>query len=212
MTSVIRPPAAVPRETPFGPLTIGYDDTVLRPRQWTAAQARWAATLLRGLGEGPVLELCAGVGHIGLLAVHGTGRPLVAVDASPTACAWLRHNAEQNEIAVDVREAPLHDALRPDERFPLVIADPPWVPHDEIGRFPEDPVLAIDGGADGLDLARDCVDVAAAHLRPGGALLLQLGTVDQADRLRPYWQQAGLTERGRDVVPERGVVVALHAG
>jgi len=213
MTSAIpvtQPCAASPRETPFGPLTIGYDDTVLHPRQWTALQSRWAASLLEGAPNGPILELCAGVGHIGLLAAHRTGRPLVAVDASPTACAWLRRNAERNRIAVDVREAALEAALGPDERFPLVIADPPWVPHDEIDRFPEDPATAIDGGPDGLDLARACVDVGSAHLDRGAPLVLQLGTPEQAERLRPHWEAAGLGEDGQQVVPGRGVVLALR--
>ena len=46
--------------------------------------------------------------------------------------------------------------LDPHERFAVVIADPPWVPRADTGRYPEDPVLAIDGGDDGLDLARAC--------------------------------------------------------
>ncbi|WP_377325566.1 methyltransferase [Pimelobacter simplex] len=195
----------------FGPLAIEYDETVLRPRRWTVAQGRWAATLLPALPPGPVLELCAGAGQIGLLAVHGTRRALVAVDASPTACAWARHNAASNGLRADVREASLSDALRPDESFPLVIADPPWVPHDDIGRHPDDPVTAIDGGPDGLDVARQCVELAAAHLAPGGSVLLQLGTNEQADRLGQAWGSVGLTEHSRYVVPGRGVVVHLRA-
>ncbi|WP_418061670.1 methyltransferase domain-containing protein [Pimelobacter simplex] len=195
----------------FGPLAIEYDETVLRPRRWTVAQGRWAATLLPALPPGPVLELCAGAGQIGLLAVHGTRRTLVAVDASPTACAWARHNATSNGLRADVREASLGDALGPDESFPLVIADPPWVPHDDIGRHPDDPVTAIDGGPDGLDVARQCVDLAAAHLAPDGSVLLQLGTNEQADRLGPAWGRVGLTEHSRYVVPGRGVVVHLRA-
>ncbi|AJR18011.1 methyltransferase [Pimelobacter simplex] len=195
----------------FGPLAIEYDETVLRPRRWTVAQGRWAATLLPALPPGPVLELCAGAGQIGLLAVHGTRRTLVAVDASPTACAWARHNAASNGLRADVRETSLSDALQPDESFPLVIADPPWVPHDDIGRHPDDPVTAIDGGPDGLDVARQCVDLAAAHLAPGGSVLLQLGTNEQADRLGQAWGRVGLTEHSRYVVPGRGVVVHLRA-
>jgi len=199
-----------PRLRAFGPLSIAYDATVLRPRGWTVAQGRWAAALLDDLPPGPVLELCCGAGHIGLLAVHGTGRRLVAVDASPAACRWTRLNAERNGLAVEVREARLQEALLPGESFPLVVADPPWVPHDEVDRYPEDPVLAIDGGIDGLDLARACVEVAARHLRPDGALLLQLGTNGQAERLRPRWQRAGLAEIGRYVVPGRGLVLCLR--
>ena len=51
-------------------LEISYDQRVLEPRPWTAAQSRWASSLFRVLPPGPVLELCAGAGHIGLLAVR----------------------------------------------------------------------------------------------------------------------------------------------
>ena len=64
----------------FGGLRIEYDARVLAPRAWTAAQSRWAAELIRTAPPGPVLELCAGAGHIGLLAVTLAPRPLVCVD------------------------------------------------------------------------------------------------------------------------------------
>ena len=69
----------------FGSLSIQFDDRVLRPRRWTTAQSAWASALLDGAPEGPVLELCAGVGHIGLLAMTGQSRPLVLVDSSQIA-------------------------------------------------------------------------------------------------------------------------------
>ena len=169
----------------FGSLLIAFDERVLRPREWTTAQSAWAADLLVSAPEGPVLELCAGAGQIGLLAVVGSGRRLVCVDASEVACEFARTNADAAGVAdrVEVRHARLEQALGPDEVFPLVIADPPWVPREATGRFPEDPLSAIDGGSDGLDVARACLEVIAAHLAPGGSALLQLGTAEQAAAL-----------------------------
>lgn len=169
----------------FGSLRIAFDDRVLRPRGWTTAQSAWAAELLDSVPDGPVLELCAGAGQIGLLAVVGSGRRLVCVDANELACEFALANATAAglEDRVEVRHALLEEALLPEERFPLVIADPPWVPRAETGRFPEDPLTAIDGGSDGLDIARACLDVIAGHLVPGGSALLQLGTAAQATAL-----------------------------
>ena len=82
---------------------------------------------------------------------------------------------------VEVRTQGVEDAARDARRYVLVIADPPWVPSAETGRFPEDPLRAIDGGADGTDLALACARTAAAVLEPGGLLLLQLGTGAQVD-------------------------------
>ena len=196
----------------FGSLRIAFDDRVLRPRPWTTAQSAWAAELLASVPAGPVLELCAGAGHIGLLAVVGSGRRLVCVDANPVACEFARANAETAGVAdsVEVRNARLQDALSPDEVFPLVIADPPWVPQAETGRFPEDPLSAIDGGADGLDIARACLQVIAAHLVPGGSAVLQLGTVAQASTLAA---ERPLADGDLSVVEvrehERGVLVRI---
>src|SRR3954470_22156804 len=80
----------------FGDLPIEYDDRVLEPRAWTALQAEWAADLLEEAPPGPVLELCSGAGHIGLLAVSRQRRRLVCVDdsaaatprATPSAISW----------------------------------------------------------------------------------------------------------------------------
>jgi release factor glutamine methyltransferase len=170
----------------FGPLTIAFDERVLRPREWTAAQSAWAADLMTSAPDGPVLELCSGAGHIGLLAVLLSSRPLVCVDASSVACDYARANASAAGIAdrVEVREGRLEEAVRDDERFPVVIADPPWVPRNETGQFPEDPLTAIDGGDDGLDVARAVLAVIDRHLAPGGSAVLQLGTTAQVDVLK----------------------------
>lgn len=171
------------RSLPFGPLTISWHEGVLEPRPWTAAQSRWAAELAEELPEGPLLELCSGAGHIGLLAAYLARRPLVCVDVSPEACALTRLNADAAGVAVDVREGPMDAVLREGERFGLVIADPPWVSTQEVVTYPEDPVLAIDGGPDGLAIARLCLEVADAHLAEDGLLVLQLGDEAQAAAL-----------------------------
>ena len=161
----------------FGELDIEYDERLLTPREWTLAQSDWAGELMPLLPEGPVVELCSGAGHIGLHAVLASPRRLVCVDDDEVACSYARRNAEAAGLAdrVEVRNAGLEDALAPGERFALVIADPPWVPTDAVGRFPHDPVPAIDGGADGLHLVRRCLAVAGAHVLPGGSVLLQVG-------------------------------------
>jgi methylase of polypeptide subunit release factors len=192
---VRRDPQVDPRRRPvndlredhlaFAGLTIAFDDRVLRPRPWTAEQARWAAELLGDLPPGPVLELCCGVGQLGLAAVVDTDRSLVCVDLDATAAAYAAQNARTAglEDRVEVRRGRFQEVVRADERFPLVIADPPWVASVETGRVPQDPLLAIDGGADGLTVARACLDTIEEHLGTGGAALLQLGSVEQVAAL-----------------------------
>lgn len=170
----------------FDKLVIEFDERVLRPRPWTVEQSQWAAEILDWHApDGPVLELCSGAGQIGLLTAALTARPLVCVDVNPVACEFARRNAAVAglESLVEVREGRIDEAVRPEERFALVLADPPWVPRDQVGRYPEDPTLAIDGGSDGLELARTCLRTAVTHVLPGGTVLLQLGTRRQATAL-----------------------------
>jgi methylase of polypeptide subunit release factors len=175
-------PTTPPRETmDFGGLQIAFDDRVLRPRTWTANQSRWAAELLPGLPEGDVLELCSGAGQIGLLAVAESTRRLVCVDVNPVAAELTRANAATAGIEdrLEMREGRIDEVLAAGETFPLIIADPPWVRRSDTQRFPEDPLLAIDGGDDGLEVVRVCLRAIVAHLDDDGVALLQLGPGDQ---------------------------------
>lgn len=172
----------------FGSLDIRFDDSVLRPRPWTIAQSLWAVELSVEVPPGAVLELCAGVGHIGLVLASLVTRDIVLVDVDVNACAHARANALTAGITdrVDVRNGSVDEVLAADERFAVILADPPWVPSEETMRFPLDPLLAIDGGKDGLDLARLCVEVIGHHLAAGGAAILQLGHASQASDMSDY--------------------------
>jgi methylase of polypeptide subunit release factors len=201
------------RSIEIGGLTIAYDERVLEPRPWTAEQSAWAAELLASLPMGPVLELCSGAGHIGLVAMREHDRRLVQVDVDLVACDFARLNAEGAGLAdrVDVRCGPMEDVVLPDERFPLVIADPPWVSTNDVRQYPEDPLVAIDGGPEGLDVAHRCVQVASRVLTPMGACLLQLGTAEQVDAVSAYvkTREELYLAVGETREFERGVVVRL---
>lgn len=204
----------------FGPLRIAYDEKVLRPRPWTLLQAQWAHRLSTDLPPGDVLELCAGVGHIGLAAVHGTDRRLLQVDADERACELARRNARDAGLAdrVEVVRADLAavaSELPAGRLFPLVVADPPWVSSEDIDGNPADPDQAIDGGADGLELVRACVGVLGERLADGGAALVQVGGIDQVAAVAEHVRR--LPELDLDVVEHRlardgsqGAVVCLR--
>lgn len=198
----------------FGGLHIQFDARVLRPRGWTTAQSLWAADLLRDVGEGAVLELCSGAGHIGLLTVVHSRRRLVCVDMSSAATTYTRLNAARNGLAerVTARQASLREALDADERFPLILADPPWVQAHQTCRFPDDPPLAIDGGNDGLRIARECIAVIASHLGRGGRAVIQLGDITQAATLVDELDGDGELAGGEiRTYGDRGVLLSLCA-
>lgn len=206
----------------FGPLTIWYDAHALRPRPWTQLQSSWAVELLAGLPEGDVLELCAGAGQIGLLALAtadpGPTRRLVQVDEDDAVCRLAERNADLAGMAarVDVRRGRPEGALDRQERFVLVLADPPWVPTEQVRDYPEDPAPAIDGGPDGLDVVRALLPVIEHHLDPSGAALLQVGGPEQVDGVRALLARTGSTLRLTDSraapADQRGAVALLRPG
>ena len=204
----------------FGHLPIAFDERVLRPRPWTVAQSRWAAELLATVrGPSTVLELCAGAGHIGLLALAmADALPvrLVTVDVNPAACEHARRNAEAAGLSerVEVREGRINAVLASHEQFELVIADPPWVTRSETDRYPDDPLVAIDGGADGLDVVRACLRASESHLVPGGSVVLQLGSSGQALRVHDHLTATGSTLSSKEVrsFGAQGVLMRLTAG
>jgi methylase of polypeptide subunit release factors len=197
------------RVVEFGPLVVHHDERVLAPRQWTIAQSDWAIELSPTLPAGPVLELCAGAGHIGLVLAHATARPLVQVEDAAHAASMAVENAREAGVDTDVRVADLQDALGANERFVIVLADPPYVPSADVGRFPEDPPPAIDGGPDGLDIARQCVAVAADHLDADGVVLLQLLDEEQAVRLAEALDERLVVTEVR-TVSDRGCIALLR--
>ncbi|EFQ84773.1 (glutamine-N5) methyltransferase, ribosomal protein L3-specific family protein [Aeromicrobium marinum DSM 15272] len=168
---------ADPRTMLFDGLEIAYDQHVLEPRPWTIAQAEWVAEAAAEVPPGPMLELFAGVGHIGLAAARRRGRILVQVEIDRWAAQFAHLNAETAGLSdlVEVRCAPVESALAPDEAFPLILADPPWVDAELVHQYPADPRLCIDGGADGLQLVRAALEVIGAHLVTSGLAVLQVG-------------------------------------
>lgn len=190
------------RRTDIDGLTVTWDARVLEPRPWTAQQAAWLAELADDAPSGPILELCCGAGHIGLLAARATGRGLVQVDRDEAATGYALANAAAAGVETDVRCGDVAGALAPGEVFGLVLADPPWLRTDQLDRFPDDPTGAVDGGADGLDAIRAVVAAATAHTAPRGHLIVQVGTPDQADAVRAMLVKQG---NGWQVDPADGV-------
>ena len=133
-------------------------------------------------GPARILDLCTGSGCLAILAALYFGDASVdAVDLSADALAVARRNV--GDYALDARVHLLEgDLLAPvaGQCYDLIIANPPYVARAEVAAFPPEhaaePVMAHLAGDDGLDLARRILASAAAHLAPGGTLVMEIGT------------------------------------
>jgi release factor glutamine methyltransferase len=116
------------------------------------------------------------------------GATITAIDASEAALDVARRNAARHDVGdrvLPVKGDLIRDAAGP---FDAVVSNPPYVPTGDLERLqPEirlyEPVSALDGGPDGLDVIRRLVLEAADRLRPGGWLLFEFG-YGQAERVR----------------------------
>ncbi len=128
-----------------------------------------------------ILELCTGSGCLAILLAQRFPEALVsASDLSHDALDVAQHNIEQHHLAgrVELRQGDLFGAVE-GERFDLIVANPPYEPSalcDDLSpELRHEPRLALDGGADGMDLVRRIVREARAHLAPQGVLAIELG-------------------------------------
>lgn len=171
----------------FRDLDLAVDRRVLVPRPETeglvdvvleclaAERARWAAPR--------VLDLGTGSGAIALaIAQEWPTAAVTAVDASEDALAVARGNAARCGLAD--RVAFVHGdwfgGIAHDDRFEVVVSNPPYIGEDEAADLPADvrdwePHAALFSGPDGLTDLRAIVDEAPRHLVSGGVLALELG-------------------------------------
>jgi release factor glutamine methyltransferase len=161
----------------FSGLRIAVAAGVFVPRRRTEVLVEAAVTLARP--GAVVVDLCCGSGALGLaVATAVDGVELHAADVDPAAVACARANVARvggRAYSGDLFEA-LPAALR--GRVDVLLANVPYVPTEAIALMPPEARLhearvALDGGADGLDVARRVIVAAPLWLAPGGSLLLE---------------------------------------
>lgn len=183
-------------EHEFWGLPFFVDENVLVPRPDTETVVEVARSL-RADRSAPcrVLDLCTGSGVLAIsLAKELPAAQVVATEVSPAAAAIARRNAERNGVAdrVDVRTGDLWAPVT-GEKFDLIVSNPPYIATSVISTLPpevrREPVLALDGGDDGLRFYDRICAVARLHLEPGGALVVEHG-FDQAAAVRERFEAA----------------------
>jgi ribosomal protein L3 glutamine methyltransferase len=155
-----------------------------------------------------VLDLCTGSGCLAvLLALAFPTAEVDAADISPDALEVARRNVADYELQprVHLLLSDLFDGLQ-EKRYDLIVSNPPYVTAAEMEALPEEyrrePALALAGGTDGLDAVRRILARAHAHLKPGGVIVIEVGSgraaVESAfPELSPTWLE---TSAGGDQV------------
>ena len=172
----------------------------LIPRVDTEMLAQLAMNRLKEYpGNTRILDLCAGTGCVGLTAAALLKNTrAVLVDLSDGALDLCKRNIRRHKLtgrAVYLKG----DALQPPShalgQFDVLVCNPPYIPTGDLaGLDPSvkdfEPLMALDGGADGLDFYRQITSLWQPALKPGGHLLYEVG-IGQAEQVAWLLVKAG---------------------
>ncbi len=155
---------------------------VLSPRMDTE---RLVETVLNDIKpKQTVIDIGTGSGAIAITIAKNSQAKVTAVDISEGALKVAKENAKNNNVQVKFVESNLFDAFQRFTKFDVIVSNPPYIPskvidnlEDEVKKF--DPIIALDGGADGLDFYKKIIDEAPKRLTRNGKIYFEVG-INQA--------------------------------
>ncbi len=168
-------------DTDFCGYKMKVDERVLIPRPETEEMVMMAVAAAEDGSN--ILDLCTGSGAIAVatykeLQKRGKTCKMTAVDISAEALELAKENAEANEAEVLFIQSDLFSRIR--GRFDVIISNPPYIPSEDIASLQREvrdhePRLALDGGADGLDVYRRIAENISKYVNRGGILIMEVG-------------------------------------
>jgi release factor glutamine methyltransferase len=194
------PVAYITGEKEFFGLTFSVSPAVLVPRPETELLVEAAVKRLQQKKAARILDLGTGSGAIAISVLSELTEACgIAVDISPDALAIAKENAAGHGVdsRLDFYQGDLWQPVK-GMRFDAILSNPPYIPAADIsGLAPEvrcEPVLALDGGTDGLNYYRRLLHDGELHLSPGGFMAFEIG-VTQAAAIRRLAEGSALVIR-----------------
>ncbi len=180
----------------FAGLRLKVGPGVFVPRQRSALLVAAAVAHLAARADPVLVDLCCGSGAVAAaIEARIPDVRVYAADVDEVALGYARRNLGSTAyvVAGDLYQ-PVPDALG--GGVDVIVAVPPYVPTAAVATMPREardhePREALDGGTDGLDLARRITSGAGAWLAPGGAVMVEVGR-GQAERLADQLPGHGL--------------------
>ena len=193
------PAAYITNEAWLGTYAFYVDERVIVPRSFIA---ELIPEMFSPWVEDPfavenILELCTGSGCLAIMLADAFPNSVVdAVDISMDALAVAERNIRDYKLEgrVNPIESDLYENV-PFKKYDLIISNPPYVNSNSMGQLPpeymREPQIALDGGADGMDLVRKIVAGAAERLTANGILMVEIG--NERDYAETAFGHLGLT-------------------
>ena len=193
------PLAYILGNTDFFGLDLYVDNGCLTPRADTEVIVEKALVLLKD-NEADVLDICTGSGCIALAIAANSKARVHAIDISEKALEVAKKNAQKcslsDKVTIENCDALSDEFAAREKKYDLIVSNPPYIPTRDIASLSKEvhcePMIALDGGEDGLIFYRRFIEILPPMLTEGGAIIFEIG-YDQKEALLDLCKKAGLS-------------------
>lgn len=184
--------------TEFYGLEFDVNKKVLTPRMETELLVEQVLKNVKNYKKCTILDVGTGSGAIAIALAKNCEAAVTAVDVSKAALVTAQANAKKLGANVEFLHSNLFEGLKRKRKFDIIVSNPPYIPSSEIETLDKnvrecDPLLALDGGEDGLDFYREISAKAGARLNGGGMLFYEVGK-GQAPAVKKIMKECGFED------------------
>ena len=204
----------ITNEQEFMGLEIYVDENVLIPQPDTEILVEEVINIAKKEKKTKILDLCTGSGAIGIsMAKNIENFEITLSDISSDALNVAKQNCINNgvEDKTKIMQSDLFENI--EDKFDIIVSNPPYIRSDVIKTLDKEvqnePILALDGGEDGLDIYRKIIEQAYEYLNQDGYLCLEIGydqkeevikLIEETNKYTDIYQKKDLAGNDRIVI------------